>query len=108
MQRKEEDLHRQLTAPNTKPDMQQVYAIKSRSVHTQLLKAIEKENILERYLAFEQSHGQFFSALAELIQATGRAVQEIAASRDFSRQNRHLCCAEKCGKQLVAYEKSAG
>ncbi|EGP8955261.1 hypothetical protein I0239_002908, partial [Listeria monocytogenes] len=43
LQRKEEDLHRQLTAPNTKPDMQQVYAVKSRSVHTQLLKAIEQE-----------------------------------------------------------------
>ncbi|MBC2262371.1 hypothetical protein HCB45_12340 [Listeria sp. FSL L7-0091] len=77
LQRKEEGLHRQLTAPNTKPDMQQVYAVKARSVHTQLLKAIEQENILERYLAFEQSHGQFFSALAELIQATGRAVQEL-------------------------------
>ncbi|HAK1620494.1 TPA: hypothetical protein H1051_002749, partial [Listeria monocytogenes] len=60
-----------------KPDMQQVYAVKSRSVHTQLLKAIEQENILEKYLAFEQSHGQFFNALAELIQATGRAVQEL-------------------------------
>ncbi|MBC2126066.1 LXG domain-containing protein [Listeria innocua] len=83
LQRKEEDLHRQLTAPNTKPDMQQVYAVKSRSVHTQLLKAIEKENILEKYLAFEQSHGQFFSALFELIQATGRAVQELLHNVTF-------------------------
>ncbi|HHT5817899.1 TPA: T7SS effector LXG polymorphic toxin, partial [Listeria monocytogenes] len=33
LQRKEEDLHRQLTAPNTKPDMQQVYVVKSRSIH---------------------------------------------------------------------------
>ncbi|HHR2303566.1 TPA: LXG domain-containing protein, partial [Listeria monocytogenes] len=77
LQRKEEDLHRQLTAPNTKPDMQQVYAVKARSVHTQLLKAIEQENILEKYLAFEQSHGHFFSALDELIRSTGRAVQEL-------------------------------
>ncbi|HHR1571921.1 TPA: T7SS effector LXG polymorphic toxin, partial [Listeria monocytogenes] len=84
LQRKEEDLHRQLTAPNTKPDMQQVYAVKSRSVHTQLLKAIEKENILERYLAFEQSHGQFFSALDELIRATGRAVQELLQQVTFN------------------------
>ncbi|EAH4443804.1 hypothetical protein HDI65_002091 [Listeria innocua] len=83
LQRKEEDLHRQLTAPNTKPDMQQVYAIKSRSVHTQLLKAIEKENILEKYLAFEQSHGQFFSALVELIRATGHAVQELLHNVTF-------------------------
>ncbi|MBC1568160.1 hypothetical protein HCJ20_04445 [Listeria sp. FSL L7-1425] len=84
LQRKEEDLHRQLTAPNTKPDMQQVYVVKSRSVHTQLLKAIEQENILEKYLAFEQSHGQFFSALAELIQATGRAVQELLQHVTFN------------------------
>ncbi|HHS3189296.1 TPA: T7SS effector LXG polymorphic toxin [Listeria monocytogenes] len=84
LQRKEEDLHRQLTAPNTKPDMQQVYVVKSRSVHTQLLKAIEKENILERYLAFEQSHGQFFSALDELIRATGRAVQELLQQVTFN------------------------
>ncbi|EBF5850553.1 hypothetical protein FH026_14895 [Listeria monocytogenes] len=84
LQRKEEDLHRQLTAPNTKPDMQQVYAVKSKSVHTQLLKAIEQENILERYLAFEQSHGQFFSALDELIRATGRAVQELLQQVTFN------------------------
>lgn len=36
-----------------------------------------KENILEKYLAFEQSHSHFFSALDELISATGRAVQEL-------------------------------
>ncbi|MBC2187241.1 hypothetical protein HCB28_13760 [Listeria sp. FSL L7-0253] len=84
LQRKEEDLHRQLTAPNTKPDMQQVYAVKSRSVHTQLLKAIEQENILEKYLAFEQSHGQFFSALDELIRATARAVQELLHHVSFN------------------------
>lgn len=84
LQRKEEDLHRQLTAPNTKPDMQQVYVVKSRSVHTQLLQAIENENILERYLDFERSHGQFFSALVELIYATGRAVQELLHNVTFN------------------------
>ncbi len=77
LQRKEETLQEQLTAPNTRPDMQEVYAVKTKSAHTQLLKAIEKENILEKYIAFEQSHGQFFSALDELIRATGQAVQEL-------------------------------
>nr|WP_167468902.1 hypothetical protein [Listeria ivanovii] len=51
--------------------MEQIYVVKSRSVHTQLLKAIENENILERYLDFEQNRDQFFSALDELIRATG-------------------------------------
>ncbi|MBC1376261.1 hypothetical protein HCB45_10835 [Listeria sp. FSL L7-0091] len=83
LQRKEEDLHRQLTAPNTKPDMQQVYVVQARSAHTQLLQAIEKEDILERYIAFEQSHAQFFSALTELIHSTGRAVQELKQNVTF-------------------------
>lgn len=83
LKRKEEDLHRQLTAPNTKPDMQQVYVVQARSAHTQLLQAIEKEDILERYIAFEQSHAQFFSALTELIHATGRAVQELKQNVTF-------------------------
>ncbi|HBM3438743.1 TPA: hypothetical protein LWH10_002065 [Listeria innocua] len=83
LQRKEEDLHRQLIAPNTKPDMQQVYVVRARSAHTQLLQAIQKEDILERYIAFEQSHAQFFSALTELIHSTGRAVQELKQNVTF-------------------------
>ncbi|MBT0132443.1 hypothetical protein G4229_01905, partial [Listeria seeligeri] len=86
LQRKEETLQEQLTAPNTRPDMQEVYAVKTKSAHTQLLKAIEKENILEKYIAFEQSHGQFFSALDELIRATGQAVQELLDKVTFNEQ----------------------
>lgn len=86
LQRKEESLQEQLTAPNTRPDMQEVYAVKTKSAHTQLLKAIEKEQILEKYIAFEQSHGQFFSALDELIRATGQAVQELLDKVTFNDQ----------------------
>ncbi|MBC2314196.1 hypothetical protein HCB40_08330 [Listeria welshimeri] len=84
LRRKEDNLHQQLTAPNTRPDMEQIYTVQSRSVHTQLLEAIEKEQILEKYLAFEQSHGQFFSALDELIRATGRAVQALLQQVTFN------------------------
>lgn len=106
LQRKEEDLHRQLTAPNTKPDMQQVYAVKSRSVHTQLLKAIEKENILERYLAFEQSHGQFFSALDELIRATGRAVQELLHHVSFNDKTGTYAVPKSATNSLLLMKKA--
>ncbi|EAC5323005.1 hypothetical protein KV68_11445 [Listeria monocytogenes] len=106
LQRKEEDLHRQLTAPNTKPDMQQVYAVKSRSVHTQLLKAIEKENILERYLAFEQSHGQFFSALDELIRATGRAVQELLQQVTFNEKTGTYSVPTSANNSLLLMNKA--
>lgn len=106
LQRKEEDLHRQLTAPNTKPDMQQVYAVKSRSVHTQLLKAIEQENILEKYLAFEQSHGQFFSALVELIQATGRAVQELLHNVTFDDKTGTYSVPKSTANSLLLMKKA--
>ncbi|ARM71975.1 hypothetical protein LMxysn_0340 [Listeria monocytogenes] len=106
LQRKEEDLHRQLTAPNTKPDMQQVYAVKSRSVHTQLLKAIEQENILEKYLAFEQSHGQFFNALAELIQATGRAVQELLHHVTFNDKTGTYVVPKSAANSLLLMKKA--
>lgn len=106
LQRKEEDLHRQLTAPNTKPDMQQVYAVKSRSVHTQLLKAIEKENILERYLAFEQSHGQFFSALDELIRATGRAVQELLHHVSFNDKTGTYAVPKSAANSLLLMKRA--
>ncbi|HAO5741464.1 TPA: hypothetical protein IQC28_002498 [Listeria monocytogenes] len=106
LQRKEEDLHRQLTAPNTKPDMQQVYAVKSRSVHTQLLKAIEQENILERYIAFEQSHGQFFSALDELIRATGRAVQELLHHVSFNDKTGTYSVPKSATNSLLLMKKA--
>ncbi|EAE6298282.1 hypothetical protein E5Z49_12905 [Listeria monocytogenes] len=106
LQRKEEALHRQLTAPNTKPDMQQVYAVKSRSVHTQLLKAIEQENILEKYLAFEQSHGQFFNALAELIQATGRAVQELLHHVTFNDKTGTYAVPKSATNSLLLMKKA--
>ncbi|EHC1584410.1 hypothetical protein JT374_002532 [Listeria monocytogenes] len=106
LQRKEENLHRQLTAPNTKPDMQQVYAVKSRSVHTQLLKAIEQENILEKYLAFEQSHGQFFNALAELIQATGRAVQELLHHVTFNDKTGTYAVPKSAANSLSLMKKA--
>ncbi|HHT5872254.1 TPA: LXG domain-containing protein, partial [Listeria monocytogenes] len=106
LQRKEEDLHRQLTAPNTKPDMQQVYAVKSRSVHTQLLKAIEQENILEKYLAFEQSHGQFFSALDELIRATARAVQELLHHVSFNDKTGTYSVPKSAANSLLLMKKA--
>ncbi|AIS61006.1 T7SS effector LXG polymorphic toxin [Listeria ivanovii] len=106
LQRKEEDLHQQLTAPNTRPDMEQVYVVKSRSVHTQLLRAIEKENILERYLAFEQSHGDFFSALHELILATSRTVQELLQHVTFNAQTGTYTVSPSITSSLQLMKKS--
>ncbi|EKM9562863.1 hypothetical protein PV578_002774, partial [Listeria monocytogenes] len=106
LNRKEEDLHRQLTAPNTKPDMQQVYVVQARSAHTQLLQAIEKEDILERYIAFEQSHSQFFSALVELIHSTGRAVQELKQNVTFHEKTGTYTVAKSVHASISLMRKS--
>ncbi|EPN2895388.1 T7SS effector LXG polymorphic toxin, partial [Listeria monocytogenes] len=106
LKRKEEDLHRQLTAPNTKPDMQQVYVVQARSAHTQLLQAIEKEDILERYIAFEQSHSQFFSALVELIHSTGRAVQELKQNVTFHEKTGTYTVAKSVHASISLMRKS--
>ncbi|EAC3144133.1 hypothetical protein AOL11_08470 [Listeria monocytogenes] len=86
--------------------MQQVYAVKSRSVHTQLLKAIEQENILEKYLAFEQSHGQFFSALDELIRATARAVQELLHHVSFNDKTGTYSVPKSAANSLLLMKKA--
>ncbi|MBC1470060.1 hypothetical protein HB803_12865 [Listeria welshimeri] len=106
LRRKEDNLHQQLTAPNTRPDMQQVYTVQSRSVHTQLLEAIEKEQILEKYLAFEQSHGQFFSALDELIRATGRAVQALLQQVTFNEKTGTYSVPTSATNSLVLMNKA--
>ncbi|EGB9983304.1 hypothetical protein ABFW39_002890 [Listeria monocytogenes] len=106
LRRKEDNLHQQLTAPNTRPDMQQIYTVQSRSVHTQLLEAIEKEQILEKYLAFEQSHGQFFSALDELIRATGRAVQALLQQVTFNEKTGTYSVPTSATNSLVLMNKA--
>lgn len=106
LRRKEDNLHQQLTAPNSRPDMQQIYTVQSRSVHTQLLEAIEKEQILEKYLAFEQSHGQFFSALDELIRATGRAVQALLQQVTFNEKTGTYSVPTSATNSLVLMNKA--
>ncbi|EEO3716484.1 hypothetical protein ISM54_003049 [Listeria monocytogenes] len=106
LRRKEDNLHQQLTAPNTRPDMQQIYTVQSRIVHTQLLEAIEKEQILEKYLAFEQSHGQFFSALDELIRATGRAVQALLQQVTFNEKTGTYSVPTSATNSLVLMNKA--
>ncbi|MCN72853.1 hypothetical protein CCE97_14930, partial [Listeria monocytogenes] len=71
-----------------------------------LLKAIEQENILERYLAFEQSHGQFFSALDELIRATGRAVQALLHHVSFNDKTGTYSVPKSAANSLLLMKKA--
>ncbi|EAD9710559.1 hypothetical protein AF112_08150, partial [Listeria monocytogenes] len=82
------------------------YVVRARSAHTQLLQAIQKEDILERYIAFEQSHSQFFSALVELIHSTGRAVQELKQNVTFHEKTGTYTVAKSVHASISLMRKS--
>ncbi|EAC2498756.1 LXG domain-containing protein [Listeria monocytogenes] len=53
---------------------------------SQLATAYKQENILEKYLAFEQSHGAFFDHLADLVQGIQQTVRELQSNIQFDSQ----------------------
>ncbi|EOI6974454.1 T7SS effector LXG polymorphic toxin [Listeria monocytogenes] len=53
---------------------------------SQLAIAYKQENILEKYLAFEQSHGAFFNHLTDLVQGIQQAVRELQSNIQFDSQ----------------------
>ncbi|EFS0594872.1 hypothetical protein H3H57_002740 [Listeria monocytogenes] len=53
---------------------------------SQLATAYKQENILEKYLAFEQSHGAFFDHLMDLVQGIQQTVRELQSNIQFNSQ----------------------
>ncbi|EBB5817239.1 hypothetical protein HY13_06150 [Listeria monocytogenes] len=53
---------------------------------SQLATAYKQENILEKYLAFEQSHGAFFDHLTDLLQGIQQTVLELQSNIQFNSQ----------------------
>ncbi|EBF5129423.1 T7SS effector LXG polymorphic toxin [Listeria monocytogenes] len=53
---------------------------------SQLATAYKQENILEKYLAFEQSHGAFFDHLTDLVQGIQQTVRELQSNIQFDSQ----------------------
>ncbi|MDT0090724.1 LXG domain-containing protein [Listeria marthii] len=54
------------------------------SYRSQLSIAYKQENILEKYLAFEQSHGSFFDNLTDLIQGIQQTIRELQSNVQFN------------------------
>ncbi|ENH0453027.1 LXG domain-containing protein [Listeria monocytogenes] len=54
------------------------------SYRSQLSIAYKQENILEKYLAFEQSHGGFFDNLTDLVQGIQQTIRELQSNIQFS------------------------
>ncbi|AIS61076.1 Bacillus transposase protein [Listeria ivanovii subsp. londoniensis] len=81
IKRKQEDLLLRMSAGTGT-----LYEGQQQSLRTQFTDAIEQENILERYIAFEQSHANFFDSLSELIYRAKKAIQELTDHVTFNSQ----------------------
>ncbi|EAH4444142.1 T7SS effector LXG polymorphic toxin [Listeria innocua] len=54
------------------------------SYRSQLSIAYKQENILEKYLAFEQSHGGFFDNLTDLVRGIQQTIRELQSNIQFN------------------------
>ncbi|EKB5514632.1 transposase [Listeria monocytogenes] len=54
------------------------------SYRSQLSIAYKQENILEKYLSFEQSHGVFFDNLTDLVQGIQQTIRELQSNIQFN------------------------
>ncbi|MPR51153.1 hypothetical protein D7377_14190 [Listeria monocytogenes] len=54
------------------------------SYRSQLSIAYKQENILEKYLAFEQGHGSFFDNLTDLVQGIQQTIRELQSNIQFN------------------------
>ncbi|EIO9132711.1 LXG domain-containing protein [Listeria monocytogenes] len=54
------------------------------SYRSQLSIAYKQENILEKYLAFEQSHSGFFDNLTDLVQGIQQTIRELQSNIQFN------------------------
>lgn len=74
---KKESLYQRMNS-NTEGQMQ--------TYRSQLAMAYRQENILGKYLAFEQSHSSFFDHLTDLIQGIQQTVRELQSNIQFNNQ----------------------
>lgn len=77
IERNKEDLAQRMNS-GTEGQMQ--------NYRSQLSAAYKKENSLEKYLSFEQSHGSFFENLTVLVQSIQQTVRELQNNIQFNSQ----------------------
>ncbi|MBC1586984.1 hypothetical protein HCJ21_12650 [Listeria seeligeri] len=53
---------------------------------SELATAYKKEDMLEKYISFEQGHGNFFDTLTDLVQSVLRMVNELGSNIQFNSQ----------------------
>lgn len=72
----------------------------------QLAEAVKQEKILEKYIHFEQSHGNFFSTIEELVHRSGKAVRQLLRETTFNEKTGTIHLPKGYGKSLKDLKKS--
>lgn len=72
----------------------------------QMAAAVKQEKILEKYIHFEQSHGNFFSTIEELIHRAGKAVRQLLRESTFNEKTGVIHLPIGYGRSLKDLKKS--
>lgn len=72
----------------------------------QMAAAVKQEKILEKYIHFEQSHGNFFSTIEELVHRAGKAVRQLLRETTFNEKTGTIHLPKGYGKSLKDLKKS--
>ncbi|WP_159457920.1 hypothetical protein, partial [Listeria sp. ILCC796] len=71
-----------------------------------LYEAIEAEKVLEKYIAFEQSHTTFFAPFSELVRAVQRAVEALQNQVQFNAETGLYSVAKTFAPAMKSLQKS--
>ncbi len=71
-----------------------------------LYEAIEAEKVLEKYIAFEQSHTTFFAPFSELVRAVQRAVDALQNQVQFNAETGLYSVAKTFAPAMKSLQKS--
>ncbi|WP_234404385.1 hypothetical protein [Listeria grayi] len=72
----------------------------------QMAAAVKQEKILEKYIHFEQSHGNFFSTIEELVHRAGKAVRQLLRESTFNEKTGAIHLPTGYGRSLKDLKKS--
>lgn len=72
----------------------------------QMAAAVKQEKILEKYIHFEQSHGNFFSTIEELVHRAGKAVRQLLRETTFNEKTGAIHLPTGYGRSLKDLKKS--
>ncbi|EKD7143324.1 hypothetical protein OSE20_002881 [Listeria innocua] len=101
IERKKEHLQRSLSGSTASLHEGQMQLFRM-----QMAAAVKQEKILEKYIHFEQSHGNFFSTIEELVHRAGKAVRQLLRESTFNEKTGAIHLPTGYGRSLKDLKKS--